>query len=97
MILAGTILTYCGIAFLVLGLLAAAKEVLQTKPHDAGQGTAESPIGDVTNLVETIGKLRNWIALAVIGLLMICLGSFLAGGLPVDKLVSENVHRTSQP
>lgn len=87
MIFAGTILIYCGIAFLVLGLLAAAKEVFWANPPTTRPrgGAAEGTINDINNLVQTIGMLKTWIALAVIGFLMICLGGVLTKSFPLGS------------
>jgi uncharacterized membrane protein len=92
--LAGTLLIYGGIAFLGLGLIAAAMEVFRAQPPS--RGGVEGPISDATALLKTIGNLKTWVVLALIGFLMICLGGFLTRDLPLESVLDVSVP-SSQP
>jgi hypothetical protein len=84
---AGLILFLVGIAFLVLALLSAAKDVLTQAPAKTGDHRESVDVAAYTELIKELGKLKMWLALAIFGFLLTMGGSLLMNGAsPLDLL-----------
>ena len=96
MILVGKILFGVGIAFLVLALLAAAKDILSSpKPSPADLREAFDP-AKIAELVKELGKLKTWLALAIFGVLMTVLGASLMSGMTPQQLIAPAAEKASK-
>ena len=65
-----------GFAFVGLGLLAAAKDVLSGKPeaNRPEQNGPESAISEITELTRALGQVRRWLAVSIFGFVLIVVG-----------------------
>lgn len=81
----GTIVFIVGLAFLALSILAAAKEILGGGP----QKDAALERIDVTELIKELGKLKMWLALAILGSFLTLIGVYLSEGNAIRNLLGQ--------
>lgn len=77
----GHVLVVFGVAFLLLAFVAAWIEVFPPKRKTAGGADLEGfNVDSAARFVGELGKLKTWLALAVVGAVLILGGSVLVSG-----------------
>jgi hypothetical protein len=75
----GIAVIVAGILFMMLSLVAAYREVFPPAEHlDQMRRTADTR--SYAELLATVNTLKNWLAMAIVGIVMVFLGSWVASG-----------------
>jgi hypothetical protein len=73
----GIIIVCFGVSFLTLSLLSAIREVFPARAH-VEQLKRAPDIKAYTELLAEVGRLKTWLALAVVAIFLVYSGAFLA-------------------
>jgi hypothetical protein len=73
----GIIIVCFGLSFLALSLLAAIREVFPARAH-VEQLKRAPDVKAYTDLLAEVGRLKTWLALAVVATFLVYSGAFLA-------------------